>query len=162
MRASVRGLIKYGLITLALLAALTLAVAPFSKSVVEQWARQDVEMRSRLAYTSIQGPIERALADADMIRLATILEGVAQDERILGVGLCSGVGKVLSTTSLMPRSFTCEQVARSEAESFSSIISDGRRVLVGTFPIETRNERVYLAVLNDLSFVDARSGEAQT
>jgi hypothetical protein len=82
------GLLKYAVIGLVLLAALTLAVAPFSKSLVEQWARNDVELRSRLAYTSIQGPIVRALADGDEARLATILQGVAEDERILAVGLC--------------------------------------------------------------------------
>ncbi len=162
MSARFREIAKYGLIGLALLATLTLAIAPFSRSLVEQWARQDVELRSRLAYTSIQGPIGRALVDRDVNRLATILEGVAQDERILGVGLCDEAGRLRDATRLMPQGFSCERVARSDGESFSSVVSDGRRILVGTFPITTRDERVYLAVLNDLSFIEARSGEAQT
>ena len=67
--------LRYGLVGLALLAALTLAIAPFSKSLVEQWSRRDVESRSRLVYTAIQGPVVRALADNDHARLANILQG---------------------------------------------------------------------------------------
>jgi trehalose 6-phosphate synthase len=162
MSAILRSLVKYGLVGLALLAAITLAAVPFSKAVVGQWARQDVELRSRLAFTSTQGPIGRALVDNDMNRLAAILQGVAEDERILAVGLCDETGNLRGATPLMPMGFTCGTVARSEAESFSSVVSDGRRLLVGAFPITTRNERTYLVVLNDLSFIDARSGEAQT
>ncbi len=63
---------------------------------------------------------------------------------------------------MMPRTFSCEQVARSQGESFSNITNDGRRVLVGSFPITTRDARTYLVVLHDLSYADARSGQAQT
>ena len=66
-----------------------------------------------------------------------------------------------SPTKLMPATFSCDKVARSEAESFSAIVSDGRRILVGAFPIVERNQKAYLVILHDLSFIDARSGEAQ-
>jgi trehalose 6-phosphate synthase len=62
----------------------------------------------------------------------------------------------------MPRNFSCDQVARAEAESFSSIVNDGRRVLVGAFPISARDQKVYLVVLHDLSYLDARLGQIQT
>ena len=61
----------------------------------------------------------------------------------------------------MPATFSCDKVARSEAESFSAIVNDGRRILVGAFPIVERNQKAYLVILHDLSFIDARSGEAQ-
>ncbi len=128
---------------------------------MEDWARRDVELRSRLAYTSIQGPVVRALADGDTARLDTILQGVAEDERILAVGLCDDNGALRNATRLMPQTFVCSSVARSDAESFSSISNGGRRILVGTFPVVTRDARTYLVVLHDLSFVDARSGQAQ-
>jgi trehalose 6-phosphate synthase len=156
------GLFKYGVLWLALLAALTLAAAPYSRSLVEQWSRRDVESRSRLVYTSIQRSVVRALADGDRERLSNILQGVAEDERILAVGLCDRAGILRSATALMPRTFSCEKVARSEGESFSSIVNDGRRVLVGAFPIVTWDDKAYLVVLHDLSYIDARSGQAQT
>jgi trehalose 6-phosphate synthase len=156
------GLFKYGALWLVLLAALTLAAAPYSRSLVEQWSRRDVESRSRLVYTSIQRSVVRALADGDRERLSNILQGVAEDERILAVGLCDKAGVLRSATTLMPRTFSCEKVARSEGESFSSIVNDGRRVLVGAFPFVTRDDKAYLVVLHDLSYIDARSGQAQT
>ena len=38
------------MLIIALLAVLTLTVAPFSKRVIEQWSRLDVESRSRLVW----------------------------------------------------------------------------------------------------------------
>jgi trehalose 6-phosphate synthase len=153
--------LKYVTLGLAAIVLVALAVAPFTKSLIEQWSRDDVEERSRLVYYSIYGPVVRAIADQAQDRLGSILEGVAQDERILGLGLCDAAGKLVSPTKLMPRTFSCEKVARSEAESFSSIVNDGRKVLVGSFPIVDRAQKAYLVVLHDVTFVDARSGEAQ-
>lgn len=162
MNSRTRGLFTYGIIALGLLALLTLAIVPVSQSLVDQWARRDVESRSRLVHTSIRGPIVRALADDDQVRLENILHAVTQDERILAVGLCDENGSLRGAAGLMPRTFSCDKIARAEGESFSDMINRGRRVLVGTFPIVASNDRLYLAVLHDLSFADARAGQAQT
>lgn len=154
--------LKFGIFGLALLAALTLAVVPYARSLIDQWSRGDVELRSRLVYTALEGPIIRALTDDDQVRLANILQGVAEDERILAAGLCDERGRLRGATKLMPKSFSCQNVARSEGENFSHITNDSRRVLIGAFPITTRDSRVYLVVLHDLSYIDARSGKAQT
>ena len=58
---------------------LALAIAPFSKRLIEQWSRSDVEARSRLVYNAVQYPVVRALADADMSRVTAIFENVAPD-----------------------------------------------------------------------------------
>ena len=151
----------YAALILLLVSALGLAVAPFSRSLVEQWSRRDVESRSRLVYNSIAGPIVRALAADDASRLQAILDGVAQDERILAVGLCDERDVLADATALMPQSFSCDKAARAEGESFSSVLNNGRRVLVASFPITARDRSAYLIVLHDLSYLDARSGQAQ-
>ena len=140
---------------------LALAIAPFSKRLIEQWSRSDVEARSRLVYNAVQNPVVRALADTDMSRVSELFENVALDSRILALGLCDTSGKLLTPTKLLPLTFSCDKVARSEAESFSTIINDGRRILIGALPIVERNQKAHLVVLHDLSFIDARSGEAQ-
>jgi trehalose 6-phosphate synthase len=151
------------LVGLALLAALTLVVVPLSTSLVEQWSRQDVQLRSRLAYTAIQGPLVRALADRDASRLASVLQGVAEDERILAVALCDEMGRLLGATRLVPATFSCDSAAgRAEGESFFDVVNDGRRILVGSFPITTPDAKNFFVVLHDLSFIDARSRQAQT
>jgi trehalose 6-phosphate synthase len=157
-----RGLWTYGVIVAGLLAVLTLAIAPISQSLVDQWARHDVESRSRLVYTSIQGPVLRALADGDQLRLESILHAVTTDDRILAVSLCDAEGDLRGAAGLLPTTFSCDGIAKSEDATFSDLINQGRRVLVGTFPIVTRNERMYLAILHDLSYADARAGQAQT
>ena len=153
--------LKYVALGSTLVAVLALAIAPFSKRLIEQWSRSDVEARSRLVYNAIQNPLVRAIADNDAARLSIIFENVARDDRILAVGLCDEAGRLQNPTKLMPATFSCDKVARSEAESFSSIVSDGRRITVGAFPIVERNQKSYLIILHDLSFIDARSGQAQ-
>jgi trehalose 6-phosphate synthase len=154
-------LTKYLGLGIAVVTVLALAVTPLSRKLVEQWFRSDVEIRSRLVYNAIQPSVIRAIADDNMDRLTSIFEGVALDQRILSVGLCNEDGKLEKPTKLMPATFSCEKVARSEAESFSTILNDGRRILVAAFPVVERNHRSYLVVLHDLSFIEARSGEAE-
>ena len=63
MTSQFREALKYGALALATIVVLALAVAPFSKSLIEQWSRSDVEARSRLVYNSIQRSVVRAMAD---------------------------------------------------------------------------------------------------
>jgi len=156
-----RNLLGYGVIGLVMLVILTLLAVPPSRMLLEQWSRADVESRSRLVYSSVQGSVRRALADGDQGRLASILQGIAEDDRVFAVGLCDAQGMMRGATSLMPANLSCQDIARSGDESFSSIFHDGRRLLVATFPITVRDDRVYLAVLHDLSYIDRRSGQLQ-
>lgn len=151
----------YVLGALALLALLTLALAPLSRSLVEQWSRRDVESRSRLVYSSTEGSVRRALADYDNVRLRSILDGATADERILAVGLCHESGELLAATAEMPPDFSCKRVALGGGESFADMTYGPRHVLAAAFPV-TANRPVTLVVLHDLSFIDSRAGQVQT
>jgi trehalose 6-phosphate synthase len=153
---------SYVLAGVALLGLLTLALAPLSRSLVEQWSRRDVESRARLAAHSIEGPLIRAVNDNDRARLTDIMAAVTEDDRIVAVALCGNAGRPYAATVNLPRAFACDRVARAEGESFSDIDYGARHVLVGTFPIIISGQRLYLEVLHDLSFIDARSGQVQT
>jgi trehalose 6-phosphate synthase len=153
---------KVSLTGLAALVLLTLALAPFSSSLVERWARLDVESRSRLVHRSIQGSIIRAVADGDEGRLNTILEGVTQDEGIVAVGLCDAAGLLRSATRMMPQTVRCPEIVGDRGETFYSMRNDGRRVLVGSFPMRIGESRATLMVLHDLSYIDARLSQTQT
>jgi trehalose 6-phosphate synthase len=154
-------ILKLGALGLFLVSALALAVVPFSRTLVEHWSRGEVESRARLVDNSIHGTVVRAVGEGAWDRLGSIFEGVAQGERILAAGLCDQHGVLRSPTKLMPRIFSCEKVARSKSESFSNIVGDGRRILVASFPIVARGKEAHLVVLQDLSFIDARSREVQ-
>lgn len=157
-----RSVLVYGILGLGVLVLLTLLAVPPAKLLLEQWSRTDVESRARLVHTSVQGSVRRALFQEDPDRLASILQGVAEDDRVFSVGVCDAGGAMRGATSLMPADFSCQGIARSEGESFSSIRHDGRRILVATFPIETGEDSPYLVVLHDLSYIDERSGQLQT
>jgi hypothetical protein len=64
-RGQLSNIIGYILACMALLGILTLALAPLSRSLVEQWSRRDVESRARLAAKSIEGPVARSVDDGD-------------------------------------------------------------------------------------------------
>ncbi|WP_425358701.1 alpha,alpha-trehalose-phosphate synthase (UDP-forming) [Aestuariivirga litoralis] len=151
----------FAMLALVVLLALTLLAIPPSRLLMEQWANADVLSRSRLIFGSVQGPVRRALADGDDERLASILAGVAEDDRVLAVGLCDAGGTMRGATSMMPPDFSCDSAARSEAESFSHIVQDGRHVFVATFPVSTPAGNAYLAVLNDLSYIAERTWQIQ-
>jgi len=151
----------YVLAGLALLGLLTMALAPLSRSLVEQWSRRDVESRSRLVYSSTEGSIRRALADNDAARLRGILQAVTADDRILAVGLCEENGKLLAATTELPTEFSCARVARNGNESFADVTYGRRHVLAAAFPIAALRP-VHMVVLHDLSFIDARSSQVQT
>ena len=154
-------ILKLGALGVILVAALTLAVIPFSKTVVDRWSRGEVESRARLVDSAIQAPVARAAGERAWDRVGSIFAGVARGERILAVGLCDERGILRNPTKLMPRIFSCENVARSKGENFSEFVSDGRRILVASFPIAVRGKEAHLVLLQDLSFIDARSGAAQ-
>ncbi|WP_456640334.1 alpha,alpha-trehalose-phosphate synthase (UDP-forming) [Bradyrhizobium sp. USDA 10063] len=153
-------LARYGGAGLIAVLLAGLAIAPFSRNVIEQWSRRDVEARSRLVFNAIHSSLDQAVKAHGWKSLEGIFENVALDERILAVGLCDEAGALIASTKSMPKSFSCEKVARSEPESFSSISSDGRRLLAAAFPVSGQGRREYLVLLTDLSFVDARSGQA--
>ncbi|ACF02335.1 Alpha,alpha-trehalose-phosphate synthase (UDP-forming) [Rhodopseudomonas palustris TIE-1] len=148
---------------LGILAAvvLGLAIAPFSNRLIEQWSRNDVEARSRLVYNAVQSQVVAALEEQNEVQLSLLFSAVALDPRILAVGLCAQPERLVAPTKMMPSTFSCEKVARSDAESFSTIAIDAHRIMVGAFPISHGDMRSYLVVLHDLSFIDKRSGEAQ-
>jgi trehalose 6-phosphate synthase len=158
----VRDSLKYAVVLLATIGLLALAIAPFSKSLVDQWSRRDVESRSRLISHTIRASVVRDLADGSLDRLGVIFASAAEDKRVLAVGLCDETGTLREATPLMPKTFSCQKAARSQGESFSSISNDGRQVLVGAFPIAEGGHKVHLIVVHDLSYIDARSGQMQT
>jgi len=161
-RSRLAAVLGYPLVVLSLALALAVATAPFSGRLVAQWSRSDVEARSRLAFNTIQGPVVRALRDRDDARLKSILESVSLDERILAVALCGSSNHPRAETSQMPDDFSCRQFPKSDSESFSTFVKDGRRVLLAAFPITANGARFDLVVLHDLSYIEARSGRVQT
>jgi trehalose 6-phosphate synthase len=151
--------LKFGAAGLVIAVILAVTIAPIATSLVEDWSRRDVELRSELVFNSIQDSLRALLAADDVKSLASVLDRVALDERILAVGICGEKGPPRFPSKLMPVAFTCEKVARSETKSFSTSEVDGHPLLVGSFPLQ--ENRGHFVILHDLSFAEKRGFKAR-
>jgi trehalose 6-phosphate synthase len=151
--------LRYGAILLAIGIAAVIAVLPLTTSFVERWSQRDVELRSKLVASSIRDQVGALVAVDDRTSLNGLFERLSQDERLLAIGMCDERNDLVISTKMMPASLSCEKVARTDAESFSRIASDGRQMLAAVFPVSVRGARRHLILLHDLSFAAQRDAE---
>ncbi|MBI4725318.1 MAG: trehalose-6-phosphate synthase, partial [Rhodomicrobium sp.] len=148
--------LKYGIAALVIAVLLVTAIAPVATSLVQDWSRRDVELRSALVFNSIRDGLPGLLEAENPRALKNVLERVALDERILALGICLNEGTPKYTSKLMPVTFSCEKVARSDSASFSTLLVDGHSLLAGSFPISLRQGKGHFVILNDMSFGEKR------
>jgi trehalose 6-phosphate synthase len=152
---------RYGLIAGAIaLLAITL-LGPLVTSLIDDWSRRDVEMRASLVFNSISGPLATMLASGQNDNITNLFERVAADPRVVAVGLCRGDGPPAHATKLMPPSVSCKEIARSDKESYSTVIVNGRRMLIGAFPISPEAPQGHFIIVQDLTFAEHRGQEAR-
>lgn len=145
--------------------ALTL-LGPLVTSLVDDWSRRDVELRATLVFNSVSGPLSAMLENGQTDHINELFERVATDSRIVAVAVCRDGKEPAHATKLMPSSISCEKIARSDTESFSSVIVNGRRMLIGAYPIVSRTDpsreiEGHFIIVHDLSFAEHRGQEAR-
>ncbi len=155
----IRTIAGYGATAIIFTILVILAASPFATSFMQQWSRADVELRSKLIFNLTHDNLENLLAENRTGDIAALFERVAQDEKVLAVGFCDENGALRFPTKLMPTTFSCEKVARTETESFSSFHADGHDLIIGAFPISLPGARGHLVILHDLSFAKQRGSE---
>ncbi len=159
---TVRMFARYAGSALVATVLIVLALAPYASSLVEQWSRHDVELRSRLIFNSVRHSLTELLAANDKAGIEDLFARVENDDRVLGLGFCVDPGVLRFQTKLLPSTFSCKKAARSETASFSSLTDEGAHLIAATFPIAVRNTKGHLVILHDLSFATKRSAEART
>lgn len=147
----------------AVVAMLAMAILyPMSGQLVGDWSRRDVELRSALVFNSLRDTLAARLSDNSTDLISPLFDSVAQDERVLGAGFCNDRGEMLHATALMPSSLACEKLTRGDAESFSTLIADGRQLLIGTFPMSTQSAKGHFVIVHDLAFAQQRGDKVQS
>ncbi|MFN0218837.1 MAG: trehalose-6-phosphate synthase [Hyphomicrobium sp.] len=152
---------RYGAIAAVIAVLSSLVLAPLVTSMITDWSRRDVELRSTLVFNSVQEPLASMLANQETSRIQSLFERVSADARVMAVAFCRGDGVPEIASKLMPASLTCEKIARADTESFSSVKVNGRDTLIGSFPISTREASGHFVIVHDLSFADRRGAEAR-
>jgi trehalose 6-phosphate synthase len=133
---------------------IVLAVTPFTTSFMTQWARADVETRSKLVFNLTRENMAALLSQGRTAALVSLFERIAADEKVLAVGFCTSDGRLRYATQLMPKNFTCEKVSRSDTDSFSSVRTGRHDLLIGAFPLASTGG--HFVILNDLGFAEER------
>ncbi len=140
------------------------ALVPLSNSLIEQWARRDLELRSELVFNSIRDRVEREIAGQTQ-QLVPFFERLTADERIMALGLCDGGGRITVATSRMPSGLDCRIPAAIEEAPFQARFIRtrvaGERLLIGVFPLAVAGQPASLIILHELGFVADRIGEAR-
>jgi trehalose 6-phosphate synthase len=154
-----RRAVRYGGILLATCLVLVLALAPLAALLVENWSRQDVELRSRFVNRSIhEQVVSRPMDEA---AVAPLFERMAADERLLALGFCDEAGNLRFATAQMPKSLTCAAVPLRKTDGFAVRTFDGVHVHIGIYPMKVGSIGGHLLVLHDLAYVDERTATAR-
>jgi len=134
------GLMAYGLV-------------PLVEHVTERWARRDIEMRSTLVYNAMADRVSDLAAVNDRAALKSLFNAVAQDERLLAIGLCMPDGTWAAASTQMPIDQGCAN-ARDYASAGEMVASE--------FPVARGNKAIgRLVLLHGTGFIDQRAGEAR-
>ena len=154
------GPVRYGLILFASCLVLVLALAPLAAVLVEGWARQDVDLRSRLVHRSVREQVAgRAIADdAD---LTPFFEHLADDERLLALGFCSSAPALRFATHQMPKGIDCAGLPLRKTDAVAVRRVGDLHVHIGVYPMRIGTTDGHLLVLHDLAYVDERAATAR-
>lgn len=137
------------LATLTLLAALTV---PVTERLVLDWFRRDVEQRAQLVAQSVEDNL-RALwqGEAKLAPYQKLFDKIAQDSRVLAVGLCGAAPKPLAHSAAWPNDLTC---ADHTAAPYAMLSLPAGEVMLANFAIQLAAEGAphRFIVLHDLGF----------
>lgn len=137
-------------------------VLPIMDRLTLRWFSRDLNLRGSLVASALSDSIAENRQDFRTQRLQTLINRAAQDERLVGIGLCSIEGEVVRRTVGFPTSLTCAQAREIAAQNESQLKLEGGSVQVGMHPINGDAGRMAdLVILHDLSFLERRSQDTQ-
>lgn len=145
-------------LTGVLLATAALAAAvmvPLADRLLVDWSRRDVDLRASVIAASIDDTVSRLLLTGGREELTTLLDRVAEDERVIALIVCDSKGKVLSHSTSMPDWLDCGPNAR--LVKLAPPRANAESLVLADFPISAELAGGHqLRVVHDLRFADAR------
>lgn len=127
-------------------------LVPLVDNLTLQWFKRDLALRNELIFKSVALPLSEFHDDKK--KLPGLLEDLAKDERLLGIGYCDQAGKLAFRTANFPMAITCRETHEDEPlltlpEGLVHFYS--RVVSINGF------DAGKLILLHDMSFVQRRS-----
>jgi trehalose 6-phosphate synthase len=157
-----RLIIRFALPLLLVLGVMAGVLTPVADSFIGRWFERDVEMRSRLIFSSVRDSLTRLIDDSSRQQIERLFDRIAEDERVLAVAWCSAAGELQETSRAWPRTLGCTPSPPHSEPVFSSEALGRGTVLAATFPLSaTDGGEGSLVILNDMSFAANRSVTAR-
>lgn len=157
-----RLLIRFALPLLGVLGLMVLALAPVADGLMARWFQSDVEIRSKLIVNSVRDGLTRMMDNPSSGQIEQLFDRIAEDERVLAIGLCGGNGTLLESSRNGRTALSCSDAPVKQASAFRLIELPRGPVLSATFPVESRlRPGAHLVILHDMSFASARSVSAR-
>lgn len=157
-----RLLYRFALPLLGVLTLMAVILAPLADGLMARWFQHDVEIRSKLIVSSIRDNVVRLVDERAPQQLEALFDRIAEDERILAIGLCAVDNALIASTRTGRNLVTCRRKAVDEAGSFRAIELPSGPVLEARLTVDTRSRGpTQLTIVHDLSFASARSVSAQ-
>lgn len=145
------------------LALLAYAVVPLVDKLMLRWSVRDMDIRSRLISSAIQEPLADLLKGGERKRISSLLMRVNQDERLLGLGICSEDGQLLYKSQTFPELISCSQPVTMDQKGPAHFV----RLPQG--PVHLSLNQIdpddpslgSLIIIHDMSFMERRSADTR-
>jgi trehalose 6-phosphate synthase len=154
--------LRFLLPLLAILVAAAYLALPLLDQVTLRWFSRDLNARGALVTNALSDSIADALNDAKVPKLQALFDRTVQDERLLGIGLCSLDGQLIRHSSGFPTSLQCPQAEVAAENPDPRVQLAGGPVHLGVHVVNGESAPLAkLVVLHDLSFIDRRSQDTR-
>ena len=147
------------LIILVLAAYLAL---PLMDKLTLRWFARDLNLRGDLVTNALSDSIAQALRNGNARRLQPVFNRSMQDERLVGLGLCSIEHTLLLRTPGFPATLDCAEAQGIAKRADPVLHLPAGAVQVGVHAVSDDEGHVAdLLVLHDLSFIERRSQDTR-
>ncbi len=157
MRLSLRFVVPLALA----LAALAYAVTPLVDRLTLRWFTRDLDLRSSLIASAIDGPLGAFVASGNAVTVQQYFARIVRDERLFAIGLCLSESTRLIGSPGVPREVECRDLERLKGRGGKVFSNDNVALHFTIVPVADIAPGAKLMMLHDMSFINRRSEETR-
>ena len=139
---------------------LIVAIGSLSSMIIRDSIERDLDVGAKTIYRSMR---DRASVSGvgDEAALSATMDGIADNESILGLGFCTSDDRLAIATPGLPLTLHCKTFARQNGEGANLTTAKGDRIRVNSFPLTVGAAHGRLLVADDLDVAERRERHVQ-
>lgn len=149
-------LFRFALPLILVVGAVAFLALPYVERMMTGWFSADVELRARLVVNSIEEPLSQLMVQTDPARFDRYLRKITQDERLLGVLICSAEGRTIFRTDTTPIQAVCTNAPTGESSQVLSTPAGSVHVFRSALVPSSDGNSFRVIIVHDLSFANRR------